>query len=264
MEEQRVPLGPNERPPTSTAPATSADGRPASVEPSATGGTDANRAIDDPRALTILTTEHWSLLSHRALVYNEAFARAGMFLTFLSATLVALGLISTATGFSREFHLIAAVLLALDLFIGLATMGRMRAALAEDLRCLQGMNRLRHAYHEIVPGLEPFFVFGKHDDVTGVFAVYGQAPALYSLWGIVHGFTTAIGMVGVICSTVAAVLAGVIVLLLTADTGATGLTALVVFAAGVVLQVRIMTRSVVRLGESLAPVFPSPRAEGDR
>src|SRR5438552_392944 len=43
--------------------------------------------LADPRALTILATEHWSLLSARSLVYNEAFARTGMFLTFLSASL---------------------------------------------------------------------------------------------------------------------------------------------------------------------------------
>ena len=56
-----------------------------------------NDALADPRALTILNTEHWSLMSARGLVYNEAFARAGMFLAFLSATLVAMGLVATAT-----------------------------------------------------------------------------------------------------------------------------------------------------------------------
>jgi len=61
-----------------------------------------------------------------------------MYLTFLSATLVALGLVSTATGFSRDFLLIAAVVFGLDLFIGLATMGRVATATSEDLRYLQG------------------------------------------------------------------------------------------------------------------------------
>ncbi|HEY4190726.1 MAG TPA: hypothetical protein VGM28_09910, partial [Candidatus Limnocylindrales bacterium] len=58
-------------------------------------------ALADPRALTILTTEHWSLLSGRSLVYNEAFSRAGMFLSFLAATLVALGLMAGAMGFGH-------------------------------------------------------------------------------------------------------------------------------------------------------------------
>ena len=47
-----------------------------------------------------------------------------MFLSFLAATLVALGLMSTAMGFSNQFLGIVALVLGLDLFIGLATMGR--------------------------------------------------------------------------------------------------------------------------------------------
>ena len=48
--------------------------------------------LADPRALQILSTEHWSLLTARSLVYNEFFARGSMFLTLLSASLLALGL----------------------------------------------------------------------------------------------------------------------------------------------------------------------------
>ena len=79
------------------------------------------------------------------MVYNEAFARAGMFLAFLSATLVVLGLISAIAGFGDSLLMIAAVVLALDLFIGLASLARIQAASEEDIRYLQGMNRLRHA-----------------------------------------------------------------------------------------------------------------------
>src|SRR5262245_42293950 len=59
--------------------------------------------LADPRALMILTTEHWSLLTQRSLVYNEAFARSGMFLTFLTGSLVALGFVSQGMGFGTEF-----------------------------------------------------------------------------------------------------------------------------------------------------------------
>jgi len=55
-------------------------------------GSGSGSPIDDPRALQILSTEHWSLLTARSLAYNEAFARAGMFLSFLSATLIVIGL----------------------------------------------------------------------------------------------------------------------------------------------------------------------------
>src|SRR3954468_22953077 len=159
MDERSVSAGVVERPP--------GDGQAPSVDP-------AGRALDvgDPRALTILTTEHWSLLSARSLVYNEAFTRGGMFLSFLAATLVALGLMSGAMGFNDEFLGVAALVLGLDLFIGLATIGRVGTATTEDIRILQAMNRLRYAYHDTVPGLESFFSTGRYDDVEGVFSVY--------------------------------------------------------------------------------------------
>ncbi len=244
MDERSVQLGPPEVPIRTARDA-------------AEGAEDRARPIDDPRALTILTTEHWGLLSHRSLVYNEAFARAGMFLTFLSATLVALGLVSTATGFSREFLVVAAVVLAVDLFVAFATMGRLVSATNDDLRCLQGMNRLRHAYHEMVPGLEPYFLFGKHDDLAGVFAVYGDPPRASVLGSVLHGLTTVIGMLAVICAAVAGVLGCVLVLLATSDGLVAGLAALAVFAVVNAIEVRMMIRSVSRLGDSLDPHFPS-------
>src|SRR5687768_3614976 len=136
MEERFVPLA-------------QAEGHPLETGGEPDPASSSRRPLDDPRALQILSTEHWSLLTARSLVYNEAFARAGMFLAFLSATLLVLGLISNATGFSDGFLTVAAFVLALDLFVGLATLGRIINASSEDLRYLQGMNRLRHAYFEI-------------------------------------------------------------------------------------------------------------------
>jgi hypothetical protein len=240
---------PTERPIQSEPPPASA------VPPSAPG-------LADPRALTILTTEHWSLLSARALVYNEAFARAGMFLTFLSATLVALGLVSASMGFSHSFLVIVAVVLAVDLFVGLATMGRVATATNEDVRFLQGMNRLRHAYHETVPGLDRYFITGKYDDIRGVFEVYGATAEITSREGILHGFTTVAGMVGVICAAVAGVLSGVIAQLLFGFGQLAGLVAIVVFLAGVGLSVWAMVQKVVELAESMRSIFPTPVAAG--
>lgn len=216
------------------------------------------RPIDDPRALTILTTEHWSLLSARSLVYNEAFARGGMFLTFLSATLVALGLVSTATGFSRPFLYIAAAVLAVDLFIGLATLGRIASATAEDLRYLAGMNRLRHAYHEIVPGLEKYFISGRHDDMRGVFEIYSADEEVMSKSGILHGLTTTPGMLSAICAVIAGALAGVLTMLLSESTMIAGIVAFAVLVVGNVLGIVLMGQKIAAFGESLRPVFPHP------
>jgi hypothetical protein len=211
--------------------------------------------LGDPRALTILTTEHWSLLSARALVYNEAFARAGMFLAFLSATLVALGLIATATGFSDGFLAVAAVVLALDLFVGFASLGRISGASNEDIRYLQAMNRIRHAYHEMVPGLERYFVTSHYDDARSVVGLYGP-EIVGTVGGLVHGFTTTPGMLGVICSAVGGALAAVVTMLLTHVPGTAGLAGGAAFAIVFVLQVASSQRRVSRFFGSLEAMFP--------
>jgi hypothetical protein len=211
--------------------------------------------LGDPRALTILTTEHWSLLSARSLVYNEAFARGGMFLAFLSATLVALGLVATATGFSDAFLTVAAVVLALDLFVGLASLGRISSASAEDIRFVQGMNRIRHAYHEMVPGLEPYFVTMHHDDVRSVLALYGPQIA-GTLAGVLHGFTTTPGMLGVICAAVGGALAAVVATLLTHTASSAALVGAASFVALFVIQVAISQRRIAAFWRSLVSVFP--------
>lgn len=251
MEERFFPVTAAEtRPPGSTADdgdAPTPAGRPSPA------------AIDDPRALQILTTEHWSLLTARSLVYNETFARGGMFLAFLSATLLVLGLISTATGFSDAFLSVAAIVLALDLFIGLASIGRINAASNEDIHYLQGMNRLRHAYHEMVPGLDRYFITHHHDDVVSVLAHYGS-PESSRFAGILHGFTTMPGMIAVICSAVAGGLAAVLALLATHDPGLAGLAGLIGFAVSFVVSVVLGVRAVNRFVTTVEARFPAPGA----
>lgn len=217
--------------------------------------------LEDPRALTILSTEHWSLLSARGLVYNEAFARAGMFLTFLSTTLVGLGLFSASSGFSTTFLVIVAVVLGVDLFVGLSSMGRIASASAEDIRMLQGMNRIRHAYDRMVPGLDEYFVMSKHDDMRGVFAIYGATEMGVSRVGaIAHGFTTVAGAVGVICATIAAVEAGVIAALLSASDLISIAVAVVTFAIGVGLSILTMERKIGAFTRRVDVRFPTPAA----
>lgn len=185
---------------------------------SATGAVATPRGIADPRALQILATEHWSLLSARSLVYNEAFARGGMFLALLSATLVALGLVSTATGFSDGFLVVAALVLGLDLFVGVATLGRVIAVSSEDIRYLQGMNRIRRAYFDMVPEVERHFITSGNDDFASVLATYGP-PASSHVRSVGHGLTTMPGMLAVICCSIAGVLVAIALLLVARDAG---------------------------------------------
>jgi hypothetical protein len=218
-------------------------------------------SIDDPRALTILTTEHWSLLSARSLVYNEAFSRAGMFLTFLSASLVALALVAQGMGFTHEFLLLVAIILALDLLVGLATLGRVSDASKEDLRTIAGMNRIRHAYLEIAPGLEPYFITSRYDDLPGVLTTYGETSSEQPSMArnIAHGLTTTLGMVSVITNIIAGMLAAVVALLLGATAAVALIAGAIVFVAFVTVLTAIAVRDVDQFGTGIGPRFATPR-----
>src|ERR687894_2885206 len=173
-------------------------------------------SLDDPRAITLLTTEHWSLLSARSLAYNEAFVRAGMFLTFLSASFVALALVAQAMSFERDFITIAAVVLAFDFVVGLASFGRINGANLDDLRANHGMARIRHAYTQITPLVAPYFTTPTHDDLDAVTMVYG--PISDRMVGqFFYGLTTSSGMIGLIVAMVGGVLTAVVATLLGLD-----------------------------------------------
>jgi hypothetical protein len=248
MDERSIQMGGSEHlPPPVTAPRHGPGGGP----------------LDDPRALTILTTEHWSLLSARALVYNEAFARAGMFLTFVSASLVALALVSQAMGFDRDFLLLATVILVFDLFIGLATLGRISSANIEDLRCIGGMNRIRHGYLEIAPGLEPYFITSKYDDIRGVLSTYGEPAGEHDsmLLGFAHGLTTTEGMVSMITTVIAGILGSVVALLFGVEPNVAIGIGLGTFTALVVVMSGIGYRQFTQFGARLRPRFPTPPAD---
>jgi ABC-type transport system involved in cytochrome bd biosynthesis fused ATPase/permease subunit len=164
---------------------------------------------------------------------------------------------SAAMGFTDEFLAIVLLILGLDLFIGLATMGRVATATSEDIRLLQGMNRLRHAYHDTVPGLESYFITGQYDDVRGIFASYDADIRLRSRRSILHGFTTVVGMLAVINSALSGVLVATLALLTVGGTAAV-LGGLVAFGLVLVVTTDWMMRTVAGTVANLHPKFPTP------
>lgn len=160
--------------------------------------------LDDPRAVDILTTEHWSLLSTRTLGYQEMFSRATIFVAILSGTVVALALLAQATNFRRETLWFALMLISLTLFIGLATFVRSVAINYEDARWVTGMNLLRRAYLQIVPELEPFFVTGHKPDAEARSLGVGSPQRLVNL---INSLTTTSGVVAALNSLLAGALA---------------------------------------------------------
>jgi hypothetical protein len=129
--------------------------------------------VTDAVRVQVLATEHWSLLATRGMTWNEIFSRASMFVTVLSAAVVALALVAQATAFGPGFRTFALLVLPVVLLIGFTTSLRLGAANTEDFGLVVGMNRLRHAYLELAPELEPYFVTAHHDDLASITQSFG-------------------------------------------------------------------------------------------
>lgn len=218
--------------------------------------------LHDPRAIQILSTEHWSVLTARSLAYNEAFVRAGMFLTFLSMSFVGLALLAEAMAFSTQFLTVAAIVLGFDLIVGLTTFERVAGANFDDLRAMQGMARIRHGYVQAAPTLLPYFSTATHDDIDTVARDYGAAEG-YGLATVIYGLSTSLGMVGLVVAMVAGVEIAVVARLLGAGMAAVVwiavIGALLIF---VVLFVGTAAR-IPRGQRQLASRFPAPAPTAD-
>jgi hypothetical protein len=207
--------------------------------------------------LQILTTEHWSLLSTRALTWNEAFSRATMFLSALTGSVVALALVAGVMGFDDGFVAFALLLLPTVLFAGVSTFRRLIEINREDMRWVIGMNRLRNAYLEAAPELRPYFVTGWTDDEAGIMTTFGARPGAGSF---AHEFVTTPGLIAVVDGVVAGVLAAILGLQIGAGTGislalAAG-SAIVTVGLLALLQYRLVIRP-----RGLGPSFAEPQRE---
>lgn len=231
----------------------------ATPEPAPTATTDRAGVEQVPAAarLQILSTEHWSLLATRSMNWNEAFSRAAMFLSTLSGAVVALALAAQMTSFGFGFVVFALVLLPVVLFIGVTTYLRLVDVNGEEVRLVLGMNRLRHAYLDLAPELEPYFITGRYDDEAGFLFTVGAPPGAQFAYR--HGFVTTPGMIGFINALIAAVLTAVVVLQLGLGTPvALALGAVAFFAVAWALIV-YQFRQMVGTAASIEPRFPTPR-----
>jgi len=207
--------------------------------------------------LQVLATEHWGLLATRSLAWNESFTRAGMFLSTLSGAIVALALVAQATEFGNEFALFALVILPVVLFIGLTTFIRMGTSNYYDALCVVGMNRIRHAYMQITPEVEPYLVMGTYDDDKSVNLSMGSMPGTNFVVDVI------VSTPFVLC-TINSVIGGVIATLLAQQLGVDAPLAIGLAVVGVLLvfglQVFTATRGIATAVALYKPKFPAPEA----
>lgn len=207
--------------------------------------------------LQVLATEHWGLLATRSLAWNESFTRAGMFLSALSGAIVALALVAQATEFGGEFTLFALVILPVVLFIGITTFIRMGTSNYYDALCVLGMNRIRHAYLQIVPEVEPYLVMGTYDDEKSLNLSMGTPPTTNFVLDVIVSTPF---VVCAINSVIAGAIGALIAQQLGIDTWAAAAPAVVGLLVVFGLQVVIASRGIAAAVAEYNPKFPSPEA----
>lgn len=210
--------------------------------------------------LQILATEHWSLLATRSLTYTESLGRVNMFLGILSGAVIALALVAQADHFATAFISVAIFMLAIVFFVGVATVRRLLMLNRDDYVWVVGMNRLRHAYLQLYPELEPNFVTSPHDDLAGALQTLGLTPSSApSLGTVFHGLVTLPGMLSVIVASVGAAIAGLAAIGFGAPTYVVILSGLAAFAASLGMMMWSARRSFRRYGPALESLFPTPK-----
>src|SRR5215208_1353848 len=206
-----------------------------------------------PLRAQILATEHWSLLATRSMTWSEIFSRTGIFLTVLSAIVVALSLVAQGTGLGQTFRVFALLVLPIGLLIGLGTYIRLVEADIEDVWLVTGMNRIRQAYMQLAPDLAQYFITSHHDDEAGILQTYSFRRQL----GVMHLLSGSPVIVGIID----ALLCGVLAAVATQALGGTvaiqvAIGFLTVLASGMVLGA-LGHRRLAQLRRELRPRFPS-------
>jgi hypothetical protein len=125
-----------------------------------------------PALPVFLSTEHWSLLGTRSLTWAEVMSRITIHLTVVSAFLVVLVLTAQRTGFGTPFRVMAIGFASAALVMGTLTAIRVNMASQEDAGLVTAMNRLRHAYVDLAPEIEPYLTASIHDDTRGLMHSY--------------------------------------------------------------------------------------------
>ena len=158
--------------------------------------------------------------------------------------------------------------LALDLFVGLATLGRIMGASAEEFRALQATARIRHAYVEIAPLVAPYLSTATSDEPDLVLETYGtNLEHVSALHNLAHGLTTMPGMIAALDAALAGGLASSVVVALG---GSAGVALVLGIGAGIAALLASMAYGIRtfsnlgRFSEVRFPRTPPPPANPPR
>jgi hypothetical protein len=200
--------------------------------------------------VSIMTTEHYTLQSGRAMTISEATGRASLFVGAVSSGLVALALVAQLSHLSTAFFAFSLVVLPTLFFMGLITFGRVMQSGLADVTYARGINRIRHLYLEYAPQMQPYFILGTHDEEEETLRQESMLPT----W--VQGFFGMASMVAILNSVLAGSFLGLLFILFALPLWACIVAGVSGFLVCVVLLQIYQQGQWVRLLKSLPANFP--------
>jgi hypothetical protein len=211
---------------------------------------------DRQQLLTALTTEHFGLAGARAQATGESSARAALYISSVSSTLVALGFIGQITEVGDAFNVFALTALPTLYVLGLFTFIRTIESGVEDLMMGRAINRIRNYYLQIAGEEARYFMLSGHDDAIGVMQNMGVSLERR------QQYFTAGTMIAVINSVVGGGAVAIAVGALTsAPLGICAAVGGVVAVISLAWLMRVENRMYHEMGGFTEVLFPSPDAE---
>jgi hypothetical protein len=178
------------------------------TEAEATATASGAGARDDPAAVAFVTTEHFDLQSLRATIISETNGRATLFLSSVSAGLVALAFAGQTS--RAALYTFGLVLFPVLCFLGVVTFARALQCSIEDTHLLLRINRIRRYYVETAPQLAPYLARpAATDRIADIVRTEGLRPGRWQL------MLSIVGTIGVINSVLFGVTTGLTVAALT-------------------------------------------------
>ena len=217
--------------------------------------------MDEPTPLPaemipMMTTEHFTLQSARAVIMAEIGTRATIYLTAVSSAVVALAFLTSLSDEERIIRGFALVLLPVLCLMGYATQVRLTQLSFADIHYQRAINRIRHFYVDAAPQAARYLTLSIHDDLEGV-----SQSAFYQRNWMMELLPAAV-MVAVVNYVLVGLLAG----LLLAWAARANATTAILFGVGVGLLLAVF--DYVRDGRAFRKFvaefevrFPSPPAE---
>ena len=203
--------------------------------------------------IPILTTEHFTLQSARGVIMAEIGSRATIYLSAVSASMVALAFVTTLADAEELIRGFVLVVLPVLAFMGFVTKARLVQLSYTDFHYQRAINRIRHFYIDVAPETARYLMLSPHDDMTGVAesAVYQEGRRM--------GILTASQMVAVINYVIVGLLGGIAVdWVLDISAGRLLLIGAIIGLVVAVIDYRLGTANWNRYVAALEVRFPTP------